>query len=309
MPTTILDRYTVRPVVDADLDDVVGLTDGMDRALGLPADPIRAFLIWIWHLPTTDLGRDTRLVLDGETVVGYGQAIWTPEEGGPLYLLARVHPEHQGAGIGTWLLAWGEALADERGSRGVRADVVDRDEPGHELLRSRGYRPVRSSHTMSKDLVADEDEWAVPAGVTIRPYTDADERTLYEIHEASFSDHWGYRPTSFERFNEQMRGEDWDPTLVFLADHDGRTVGHIISFVFGDYGYVAGLGVVRPARGRGIATALLRRTFVEIAARGIHEIRLEVDAQNPHGAVALYEGVGMTPRRCYDIFDLGTVEA
>jgi ribosomal protein S18 acetylase RimI-like enzyme len=39
------------------------------------------------------------------------------------------------------------------------------------------------------------------------------------------------------------------------------------------------------------------------------EVRLEVDAQNPHGAVALYEGVGMTALRRYDIFDLGTTEA
>ncbi len=38
-------------------------------------------------------------------------------------------------------------------------------------------------------------------------------------------------------------------------------------------------------------------------------MRLGVDSQNPTGAVALYESVGMTPYRAYDIFDLGTPEA
>ena len=37
-------------------------------------------------------------------------------------------------------------------------------------------------------------------------------------------------------------------------------------------------------------------------------MRLGVDAQNPTGAVALYESVGMTPYRAYDIYDLGTPE-
>jgi ribosomal protein S18 acetylase RimI-like enzyme len=39
------------------------------------------------------------------------------------------------------------------------------------------------------------------------------------------------------------------------------------------------------------------------------EVRLYVDARNVHGAVALYEGVGMSVYRRYDTFDLGTREA
>jgi hypothetical protein len=53
---------------------------------------------------------------------------------------------------------------------------------------------------------------------------------------------------------------------------------------------------------------LLRRAFAELATHGHREVRLGVDAQNPTGAVALHESVGMTPYRSYDIFDLGTSE-
>jgi hypothetical protein len=49
--------------------------------------------------------------------------------------------------------------------------------------------------------------------------------------------------------------------------------------------------------------------FADLAKPGHREVRLGVDAQNPTGAVALYEGVGMTADRAYDIFDLGTPDA
>ncbi len=308
MNATTPDRYEVRPVVDRDLDDVVRMIDEADRALRVPPDPAREFLTWIWHLPTTNLGRDTRIVLDGEAVVAFGQATWKPKEGGPLDLIVRVHPDHQGAGLGAWFLSWAEDLARERGSQGVRTEVVDLDGPGHDLLQGRGYRQVRSSFTMWKRLTADEDRGTVPVGVTIRRYRDADERVLFKVHEASFADHWGFRPTSFESFNEELHGEDWDPSLVFLSEIDRQPVGHVVAFMFENHGYVGILGVLKPWRGRGIGKALLRRSFAEFASRGISEVRLGVDAQNPHGAVALYEGVGMTARRRYDVFDLGTNE-
>jgi ribosomal protein S18 acetylase RimI-like enzyme len=47
----------------------------------------------------------------------------------------------------------------------------------------------------------------------------------------------------------------------------------------------------------------------ELAGRGSREVRLGVDTQNVHGAVALYERVGMSVYRRYDRFDIGTSEA
>ena len=295
---------------DRDLDDVVRVLEAADGALGLPPEPIREELIWTWHLPTTDLKRDTRILRDGHAVIAYGEAIWKhPDEGGPLGLYVRVHPDYRGAGIGSWLLTWGERLAGERGADGVRAFAADRDASAHHLLRSRGYVHVRSAFTMRKDLEADEDPGTPPAGVRIRRYEDADERVLYEVDQASFAEHWGFRPTSLESFNEELHGEYWDPSLVFLAEASGTTVGFAVSFLLEMCGYVGDLGVLKEWRGRGIGTALLRRTFAELASRGSREVRLGVDTQNVHGAVALYEGVGMSVYRRYDIFDIGTSEA
>jgi mycothiol synthase len=298
------------PARERDLDDVVRVLEAADRALGLPPEPIREELTWIWHLPTSDLERDTRILRDGDSVIAYGEAIWKhPDEGGPLDLSVRVHPDYRGAGIGSWLLSWGERLAGDRGSDGVRAFAADRDASAQDLLRSRGYVRVRSGFTMRKNLEADEDRGAPPTEVTIRRYEDADERVLYEVDQASFAENWGFRPKSFESFNEELDGEYWDPSLVFLAEANGTTVGLIVSFLFEMCGYVDSLGVLKEWRGRGIGKALLRRAFAELAGRGSPEVRLGVDTQNVHGAVALYEGVGMSVYRRYEVFHIGTSEA
>jgi ribosomal protein S18 acetylase RimI-like enzyme len=292
-----------------DLDAIVTLTGAIDASFGLPPSPARDFLQWIWNLSSTDFARDTRIIQQGERIIGFGQGIWRSERGGPLELLIFVHPGHRGNGIATTLLSWGEAMAQERGIEGVRAEVPERDAEGHGLLRSRGYQQVRSSFTMSKSLSDEGDVRPAPEGVTIRRYVEADERALFEVHEASFAGHWGFRPSTFEAFSEELHAGGLDPWLVFLAEAGGEVVGHVVPFLDENEGFVAMLGVIEPWRGRGIAKALLSRAFAEISTRDRAVVKLGVDAQNPHGAVALYESVGMTVERRDDIFELGTPES
>lgn len=301
---------TVAPAQDRDLDDVVELIETIDRSLGVPPDPVREELSWVWHLPTTRLDRDTKILRDGDSVVAYAEATWkAPEAGDAMDVVLRIRPDHASTGIGPMLMDWAESLAEERGSDGIRAWTVDRDDDLRDLLRSRGFVYVRSALTMWKVLGGEEQPSSPPGGVEIRPYTDADERTLYELHHAAFAEQWGFHSVSFERWNELLHGEGWDPSLVFLADADGAAAGYLVGFLEETSGFVGILGVLKPYRSRGIAKALLHRSFSEFARRGKSDVRLNVDAQNVTGAVALYESVGMTVHRRYDMFDRGTPEA
>ena len=303
--------FVSRPATDADLDAVVDLIGRTDRALGVEPDPVRDFLKWIWHVPSTDLDRDTRVIHDPAGLACFSQGLWNAEEGGPLQSLVAVHPDRRGLGLGTWGAARNEALAADRGSEGVRARIPHRDDTAARLLSSRGYLRVRSAYTMRRDLLADEDLGSTPAGVTIRTFeTGRDERVLHEVNETSFAGHWGFRPLPYETFAVEMYdAQDWDPHLALLAEVDDDVVGHAVSFASDDGGHVGILGVIPSARGRGIAKALLRRSFSTLADRGHRVVRLGVDAQNPTGAVALYEGVGMTVSHAYDMYDLGTPDA
>jgi mycothiol synthase len=312
MSSDALEAFEVTPAREDDLDEVVRLIEATERALGFPDEPTREELVWTWHLTTTDLERDTRLVRDGADLIAYAEGILHADRGSPLSMSVAVHPELRGRGLGTWLAAWAEDLAERRGSEGVRSIVADRDEPAQRLLRTRGYVHVRSGYTMRKGLSAGDDPGSPPDGVTIRRYDEADEAdegTLYEMHQAAFAEHWGFRPSSLESFNADLHAEDWDPALVSLAEVGSKAVGYVVPFVFRASGYVAILGVLEPWRGRGIATALLHRSFADLAERGVPEVRLHVDTQNVHNAVALYERAGMSVHRRHDIFDRGTPEA
>jgi len=153
MPIESPTGYRARAATDVDLDAVVRLIEAIDASLGLPPSPSREFLRWAWQLSAMDLARDTRII-EREEVAGFGQALWRQEQGGgPLDLQVYVHPDHRANGIATSLLYWGESVARERGSEGVRAEVPEGDMAGHVLLRSRGYHQVRSAFTMTKTIM------------------------------------------------------------------------------------------------------------------------------------------------------------
>ena len=59
-----------------------------------------------------------------------------------------------------------------------------------------------------------------------------------------------------------------------------------------DGSYVAYIGVVEAARGRGVAKGLLRTVIADAADRGRDRVGLEVDADSPTRADGLYVSMG-----------------
>ena len=77
----------------------------------------------------------------------------------------------------------------------------------------------------------------------------------------------------------------------------------LVAQVYGDRGWISEIGVLKSHRGRGIADALLRRSFATFAERGFGRVMLNVDAENPTGATALYERVGMRIIKRWDLWE------
>ena len=68
-------------------------------------------------------------------------------------------------------------------------------------------------------------------------------------------------------------------------------------------GWIRILGVLPEFRQRGLGQALLRHTFADFASRGFKAVGLGVDAQNPTGAVRVYERAGMHVERTNLIYE------
>ncbi|CAF1811241.1 unnamed protein product [Brassica oleracea var. botrytis] len=85
------------------------------------------------------------------------------------------------------------------------------------------------------------------------------------------------------------------PQLCFLAFHKGKCIGTVVCKM-GEHrqsyrGYIAMLVVIKPYRGRGLATELVTRSIKVMMESGCEEVTLEAEVSNK-GALALYGRLG-----------------
>jgi ribosomal protein S18 acetylase RimI-like enzyme len=227
------------------------------------------------------------------------------------------------------LFGWAEteavSVARERGLGVTQLDSgCFADDPRQqEWLRANGFTPARSWWQMTRPVdpaEGSEGAFAPPgAGVVIRrvrgsdaadgSLPDADDlRTVHDVLEASFTDHFNSHEERFEEFVARLRadpGHRWDHWWVAeLTRDDGSVepVGALVSSVLGagasgrEGSYVEYLGVLAAARGRGVASSLLHTVVADAARRGRDRVGLEVDADNPTGAARLYLAAGFVTR-------------
>jgi len=231
-------------------------------------------------------------VLDDDgTIIGVG----TLRPRGDGYYLADnfVHPDHRGEGIGTFLLDWAERRSREDGKPSIRTATTVKDEAGKRLIEGRGYRYIRSFYRMVVDLDEPPPEPVWPEGFRPARLQPGEERTLYEVIEGAFEDHWGFEPRTFEEWSSHLPGLA-ERLCYLVRDAQGTPAAAAICDEerFGT-GFVNVLGTVREFRHRGLGEALLRQAFHDLYALGRRRVALGVDAENTTGATRLYERVGM----------------
>jgi mycothiol synthase len=298
--------YTSRPATWDDLDAVAALVQACDLADAGVADPVREHIDEDWRTARDGLEPHVLVVHAGDgSVVGLAQVFGlNPERSVDAWV--RVHPDHRERGLGTALAAWAEeraaALVPSGASSKVYNSIPLEDEAGDRLLVRRGMVPVRVFRHMEGDLTGDLDPPELPPGCEILSYEHpADADTVHDVLEDAFTDHWGYEPYPRDLAMEQLARRD--PGLIWLATCDGSAAGALIARTLEGSGWIDDLGVRRPWRGRGIARALLRRAFAELARRGIGSVTLNVDSENTTGATRLYESVGMRSRRAWRVYE------
>jgi mycothiol synthase len=305
------DGYLIRPARNDDLDAVEALFDASDLAdVGFEDRGVREGIADVWRAPRFDPERDTILVMAGDgRVAGYAEAKGAHPEVG-IEALGRVHPDHRGRGLGRFLVGWTEHRATEQAAEAgfdtrLWNGVPSVDAPACEMLTSGGYRQVRAFWHMERPLTGDESSGGPPPGVVFKTFEGGShERSVYEVWRESFSEHFGFWDEPFEDFGNDVFGDPgFDPRLMVLAFDGEEAVGMNWSIVYDHVGFVHILGVRKPWRGRGIAAALLRRGFADLATLGCTTAQLNVDSGNETGAIRLYESVGMTVRREWLLFE------
>ena len=135
-----------------------------------------------------------------------------------------------------------------------------------------------------------------PDGFSVRPFRVGDERAAWEAQQDSFADTWGFTPDPFETWAHWNLGEYFQPAHWFFVE-TGDEVAAIALCRQPEsepgLGWVNILGVRPgvPPPWTGDRAASTR--IPALRGVGLEQGRPRVDAENPTGAVRLYERAGM----------------
>jgi mycothiol synthase len=291
----------VRPTADR-FDEALALLQASDVAVYGGTDWTESELREEWD--GLDLERDAWLVvLDGRLA---GVAHLLERRRGRFLGDAYVHPDLAGRGVGRRVLELLEERVRElerdwpEGERIVLqcAHLVG-DERAPTLFRCRGFDHARSFFRMVVDLADDDPEPEWPSGIELRPLdVERDGRLVHAAIEDAFAEEWGHIERPYDEWHERVFGwSRFDPSLVPVAWDRARDEIAGLSLNYpkrmGDWGWIGSIGVRRAWRLRGLGLALLRESFRRFRDTGETVVALGVDAENPTGAVRLYERAGM----------------
>jgi mycothiol synthase len=201
------------------------------------------------------------------------------------------------------------ARAGGHTSCAVDKGIYRDDTRARAIAEERGFSPETVFHRMRVDHGPVVPNPVAPEGVTVHtgPGDESFRRAAHALLNESFKDHYGWFPKSFDDWQqtlEQERTFDWSQLAV--AELDSRPVAVMVTsdrYVADENcGYVADIGVLAEARGRGIAKYLLRTVFAADSRAGRTGTILHVDTNNVTSALGLYESVGMRPVLVIDIW-------
>ena len=261
--------------------------------------------------PDVDPERGTIAAFSEGNMIAYAGLRASPGVTGrhEMHLYGGVHPSQRGRGLGTRLLAWAEQAALPLHQArypghplALAASCPAGQDDALALLAAAGYQQARWFHFMSRNLTGAVPGGQFPEGTRIARYEARLSQAARQVRDEAFRDHWGSTPTTAESWQHFVGYAAFRPAFSFLAYLGGEPAGVLIAHEYDAFtqatgrreSYIATVGVTRPARGRGIASALIRHSLAAAQADGCTAATLHVDADSPTGALTLYERLGFT---------------
>ncbi len=260
--------------------------------------------------PKLDQARDLRLWHDESgRLVGFGQ-LWIDKDKPGLvdaYIYFRIHPEDQNHDLADQISGWGrERMGQVARESDAKLKLIgsNRDHYafGREVLEKQGYKPVRYFFRMARPLDVPIAEPQFPPGFELSYVKNAEQVPAWvEVFNQSFIDHWNHHPETVEDRLHSIKGNSYlaERDLVAVAP-DGRFAAFCfclidpgeISRSGRNAGWIELLGTGRNYRQMGLGKAMLLAGLHRLKADGVDTAMLGVDADNPTGALGLYEAVG-----------------
>jgi mycothiol synthase len=260
-----------------------------------------------------DPRRDLLLALVGDAIVGASETDVRTRNLGPNHQVEGwVSPAFRRRGLGRALLHWAEARAREvalvdgrTGERSLSSWPDEAQAGAVALYESEGYAIVRYGFMMVRDLSEPIPELPLPDGLEVRSVEPADHRRIWDADSEAFRDHWNAVERTDADFEGMFASPELDTSLWRVAWDGDEVAGSVMNCIYPaenealgqQRGWLDHVSVRRPWRRRGLASALIAASMRAIRDAGMTEAALGVDAENPTGALHVYENLGFRRAR------------
>lgn len=266
------------------------------------------------HLERSDPYTDMVFAeVDGE-MIAYGRCWWDAESNGDhrYSFFVNMQPGWRGKGIGKAMAGYLiERLRIISAQHPAQADkflqvwASDKQKWQQGLLEWLGFKPVRYGYMMVRPCSEPIEVQPLPEGIEVRTVSRHQFRQVWEAQAEAFRDHWGYVEPTEKNYQNWLDFPYTQPELWKVAWDGAEVVGMVLNFINHDEnqeykrkrGYTEDISVRRQWRRQGVARALLTQSIQMFIEMGMEETVLGVDAENPNGALRLYESVGYKPYR------------
>ncbi len=306
---------TLRPLAASDIADLVRLLAEAEEVDRTSEHYNEADLEEEFANPDIEVGKDFVGAYEGERLVGYFQVYARASDGThhKVNVGGTVTPDRRGRGIGTVLVDAMLARVDEVHAerhpdlpvKAMISGIAD-NVTQQQLLTHAGFRTERWTFTMRTTLGAVDAPPALPGGLELRRYDDTFADAMFAAHNEAFLDHPNFTPWTPVMWKQWVtESRSFRPGLSFVVVEPSapqRVVAYVQSAEFDAHlaatgrreAYVGKVGTLRGFRGRGLAGALLRHALAAYQEAGYDEASLDVDSENPTGALGVYERAGFS---------------
>ncbi len=263
------------------------------------------------HLQNCDPLKDMFFVEINGTLVGFCKCDWVSRPDGirTYEQAAYLVPEWRTGGLRKAMLRENERRLREIANEHprdytkvfeARANFAENN--WKSLLEEEGYRPFRHNLTMVRPNLDDVPDLPLPDGVETRPVLPEHHRTIFKAAEEAFRDEPNFAEELWneEGFKYLSEWRLFRPEIWQVAWAGDEVAGAVLNFIDVEenskfkrnWGYTMAIFVSRPYRNRGLASALIARSFEVLKREGMDEAALGVDHENPSRARQLYERMG-----------------
>ena len=258
--------------------------------------------------PEFDISRDLRLWVNTQgQLVGYG-SLWLPpadktQDG---FLGFKVRPDVRSRGIEDQILAWAETSLREKSQASglplnLRSGAREHQADRLAFLEAHGFSRVRYFYRMVRPFAMEIPTPQIPPGYRVQALQPSQVEAWVEMFNQTFIDHWNFHPLTVAQRQHWMTDPDYEPALDLVAlDPGGTFAAFCLGYIYHQdnqrtgrhEGWIADLGTRRGFRQQGLGRTMLLMGLQHLKAKGVDTALLGVDAENPSGALRLYESAG-----------------